>query len=265
MARLGGVRRRRPRRSGGLQADSLRLGLERYHVRQGSVADELRFNVPISLRGDAGDTSAQASNAVTIARIALPVAGLTVDERMQAAQAAADSRYRISNSLDARRERFMDSTASLRRIRPTIDACKNGETAMAAKQYAKAQAEFQTALTKTPRDYASNLRMAQCLQAQGHVAAHRAPGKQRGVLEDDDARGIGLGDGRAVLRHGTGRGRVQPGHQAQQRGLAAAAGAQQGDELARPHLQADLVEHLQRALSLAEPVADGLHIDGRAG
>ena len=91
-------------------------------------------------------------------------------ERMQAAQAAADSRYRISNSLDARRQRFMDSTASLRRIRPTIDACKNGETAMAARQYAKAQTEFQTALAKTPRDYASNLRMAQCLQAQGQTA-----------------------------------------------------------------------------------------------
>ncbi len=90
-------------------------------------------------------------------------------ERMQAAQAAADSRYRISNSLDARRERFMDSTASLRRIRPTIDACKNGETAMAARQYPKAQAEFQTALARTPRDYASNLRMAQCLQAQGQT------------------------------------------------------------------------------------------------
>ena len=91
-------------------------------------------------------------------------------ERMQAAQAAADARYRISNSLDARRERFMDSTASLRRIRPTIDACKNGETAMAARQYPKAQAEFQTALARTPRDYASNLRMAQCPQAQGQTA-----------------------------------------------------------------------------------------------
>jgi predicted Zn-dependent protease len=91
-------------------------------------------------------------------------------ERRDAAQAAADSRYRISNSLDARRERFMDSTASLRRIRPTIDACKKGETAMAAKQYPKAQTEFQTALGKTPRDYASNLRMAQCLQAQGQTA-----------------------------------------------------------------------------------------------
>ncbi len=64
------------------------LGLERYHVRCGTVADELRFNVPISLRGDAGDTSAQAANAVTIARIVLPVAGLTVDERMHAAHEA---------------------------------------------------------------------------------------------------------------------------------------------------------------------------------
>ena len=91
-------------------------------------------------------------------------------ERMQAAQAAADARYRISNSLDARRERFMDSTASLRRIRPTIDACKNGETAMAARQYPKAQAEFQTALARTPRDYASNLRMALGLQALGQTA-----------------------------------------------------------------------------------------------
>jgi len=67
------------------------LGFERYHVRHGMVADELRFNVPISLRGDAGDTSGQAANAVTIARFALPVAGLTVDERMQTAHAAVET------------------------------------------------------------------------------------------------------------------------------------------------------------------------------
>ena len=41
---------------------------------------------------------------------------------------------------------------------------------MAARQDAKAQTEFQTARAKTPRDYASNLRMAQCLQAQGQTA-----------------------------------------------------------------------------------------------
>lgn len=63
------------------------LGLERYHARHDCVAEELRFNVPISLRGDAGDRSAQASNAVTIARFTLPVAGLSVDERMDDAHA----------------------------------------------------------------------------------------------------------------------------------------------------------------------------------
>ena len=67
------------------------LGMERYHVRHDAVADDLRFNVPISLRGDPGDRSAQASNAVTIARFTLPVAGLTVDERMDAAHACVDS------------------------------------------------------------------------------------------------------------------------------------------------------------------------------
>jgi WS/DGAT/MGAT family acyltransferase len=63
-------------------------GLDRYHARHGLPADDLRFNVPISLRGDPGDRSAQGANAVTIARFVLPVAGLTVAERMDAAQAA---------------------------------------------------------------------------------------------------------------------------------------------------------------------------------
>jgi diacylglycerol O-acyltransferase len=83
------------------------LGLERYHVRRGSVADELRFNVPISLRGDAGDTSAQAANAVTIARIALPVAGLTIDERMHSAHEAV-ARWREEPAL-----RFADPLAEI--------------------------------------------------------------------------------------------------------------------------------------------------------
>ena len=83
------------------------LGLERSHVRHGTVADDLRFNVPISLRGDAGDTSAQAANAVTIARIALPVAGLTVDERMEAAHEAV-ARWRDEPAL-----RFADPLAEI--------------------------------------------------------------------------------------------------------------------------------------------------------
>lgn len=83
------------------------LGLERYHVRRGSVVDDLRFNVPISLRGDAGDTSARAANAVTIARFVLPVAGLTVDERMDTAHEAV-ARWRDEPAL-----RFADPLAEV--------------------------------------------------------------------------------------------------------------------------------------------------------
>ena len=57
-------------------------GVDRYHQRYGAQVPELRVNVPISLRGDAGDRSAQASNAVAIARFEMPVEGLDVDDRM---------------------------------------------------------------------------------------------------------------------------------------------------------------------------------------
>jgi beta-barrel assembly-enhancing protease len=87
-------------------------------------------------------------------------------ERRDTARQLADSKYAASNKRDLGRERFMDSTASLRRIKPTIDACQKGELAMAGKQYPKAEEQYRTALQKTPRDYASNLLMAQCLQAQ---------------------------------------------------------------------------------------------------
>jgi diacylglycerol O-acyltransferase len=60
-------------------------GLDSYHRRHGVLVEELRINVPISLRGDAGDRSAQASNAVSIARFPIPVAGLTPVEHMEAA------------------------------------------------------------------------------------------------------------------------------------------------------------------------------------
>ncbi len=60
-------------------------GMDRYHRRHGVVVEELRINVPISLRGDAGDRSGQASNAVSIARFPIGIAGLTPLEHMEQA------------------------------------------------------------------------------------------------------------------------------------------------------------------------------------
>lgn len=87
-------------------------------------------------------------------------------ERRETAARLASERYGMSQSSPDGRERFMDHTASLRRIKPTIAACQNGETALAAKRYAPAEEQFRAALKLTPRDYAANLRLAECLQAQ---------------------------------------------------------------------------------------------------
>ncbi|MDR1995737.1 M48 family metalloprotease [Azonexus sp.] len=87
-------------------------------------------------------------------------------ERRDTARRLADDKYAASNNRDLGRERFMDSTASMRRLKPTIDACQKGDLAMAGKQYPKAEEQYRAALQKTSRDYAANLLMAQCLQAQ---------------------------------------------------------------------------------------------------
>jgi WS/DGAT/MGAT family acyltransferase len=65
--------------------------LDRYHDRHGYEVPRLRVNVPISLRGDAGDRSGQASNAVSIARLEMPVAGLSIDELMAEAHELVDA------------------------------------------------------------------------------------------------------------------------------------------------------------------------------
>jgi predicted Zn-dependent protease len=88
-------------------------------------------------------------------------------ERLATAQRLAETKHAASLSAGPQRERFMDSTASLRRLKPAIDACKNGEVALARKQLPAAQGHFGTALKHAPQDYAANLLMARCLAAQG--------------------------------------------------------------------------------------------------
>jgi hypothetical protein len=64
---------------------SIAIGMDAYHRRHGVVTEQLRVNVPISLRGDAGDRTGQASNSVSIARFPIPIAGLTPAEHMEGA------------------------------------------------------------------------------------------------------------------------------------------------------------------------------------
>ncbi len=95
------------------------------------------------------------------------------NERRDTARRQAETLYASSASAPAQRERFMDRTASLRRLKPTIDACQAGETAMSRKAFPEAQERLETALRATPRDYPVNLRMAQCLTAQSRLQEAR--------------------------------------------------------------------------------------------
>ncbi len=60
------------------------------------------------------------------------------------------------------RERFMDNTASLRRIKPAIELFQNGEEAIAKKEYDAAEAALQEGLKLAPTDYAGLVIMAKC-------------------------------------------------------------------------------------------------------
>lgn len=87
-------------------------------------------------------------------------------ERVETAKQLAATTYASSAEFDVQRERYMDSTARLRALRPTIDACQRGEMAGAKKDLPGAEREFSQAVRLTPNDYAANVLMAQCLVAQ---------------------------------------------------------------------------------------------------
>ena len=108
-------------------------------------------------------------------------------ERRDTAARLAGTRYAAQAKAPVQRERFMDSTASLRRIKPTITACQNGETAMAAKRLDQARSAFETALRHSPRDYASHYRMAQCLQAQNKAKEARQYAQQAQAIYPQEA------------------------------------------------------------------------------
>jgi predicted Zn-dependent protease len=91
-------------------------------------------------------------------------------ERLATARRLADTQYADSLKANPQRERYMDSTARLRHLKPAIDACKNGEVAMAGKKLPEAEAQFGAALKHTSQDYAANVLMARCLAAQGKRA-----------------------------------------------------------------------------------------------
>ena len=114
-------------------------------------------------------------------------------ERLETAQQAAQTTYLASAGASPQRERFMDRTASLRSIKPTIEACQRGESSLSKKALGDAERHFGDALNRTPNDYAALLRMSQTLQARGRLADARTYVERARVAYPQEAQAVKLG------------------------------------------------------------------------
>lgn len=92
-------------------------------------------------------------------------------ERYQTAVETARSAYAADKGKPLYRERYMDHTAGLRRIKGAIETMQKGEAAMAAEKYTEAEGLFQTALKQAPNDYTGLVMMAKCHLARKKVDA----------------------------------------------------------------------------------------------
>jgi len=88
------------------------------------------------------------------------------DERFATVKREAEGRYAAWRGLPLQRERYLDMTAPLRRLRPAIQAEQRGEEQMQRKALPQAQEQLAGALRLAPGDYTGNVLMAKCLLAQ---------------------------------------------------------------------------------------------------
>ena len=92
------------------------------------------------------------------------------DERYRTAVEAVHTQYRSSQSFPLYRDRYMDHTAKLRKIKLTIEAIQKSESLMAKGKYGEAEVHFSKALRQTPEDYAGLVMMSKCQLARKHYA-----------------------------------------------------------------------------------------------
>src|SRR5262245_51348941 len=100
-----------------------------------------------------------------------------------------------------------------------------------------------------------------CLETKRDVVPHRAPWKQRWVLEHDDARGMRFSDRLAALSQYPGTRLLQPCDQSKQGRLATTGWSEQSNELAGLDLEVYLVQHRQHVAVYTESVADILNVE----
>lgn len=108
------------------------------------------------------------------------------EERYQTAVRAAGSTYAQAMGLPLNRERYMDSTAALRKLKGAVDRMQDGEKQMMQEQFPQAEEAFADALRQAPQDYAGLVLMAKCqLAMEQPEKARRYADKARSVYPEE--------------------------------------------------------------------------------
>ena len=108
---------------------------------------------------------------------------------------------------------------------------------------------------------AGGLADAPAFEAVRHVLGHRPPREQRVLLEHHATVGAGAHDAVAVDEDGARRGRVEPGDDVEQGGLAAPRGADEGHETAGRHVEVDAVDGQHLVLARPEALDQAPHLE----
>ncbi len=107
-------------------------------------------------------------------------------ERYKTSVQQATTKYKQYSDRPIYRERYMDNTANLRKIKGAIQLMQQGEEAMGKEQYSEAQGMFQKALAQAPDDYAGLLLMAKCQFVQkNYTEAGRYVDQAKKVYPDE--------------------------------------------------------------------------------
>ncbi len=107
-------------------------------------------------------------------------------ERLATARKSAYSKYMGAGEYSIYKERYMDNTAALRKIRPVIKSLQKAEKHLARKEYKVAEERCAFALAQAPNDYAGLMLMSKCLVAKGAInAAQPYVEKARRVYPDE--------------------------------------------------------------------------------
>jgi predicted Zn-dependent protease len=85
------------------------------------------------------------------------------DERYRNTTAAVQRRYAAQTGLPNYRDRYMDHTAPLRKIKDAIEEMQKSDAEMSAKRYPAAESHLKSALRTAPRDYTALTMMSKCL------------------------------------------------------------------------------------------------------